>query len=135
MGKRWSERISDLEKSLARLAEAIEDSKKIELSTLKDGVIQRFEFVFELSWKALKIYINSEGIAEAKSPKSTIREAFKMSIIKDGNIWVDMAEDRNLTSHTYEENMANNIYEKIVNKYFNELNSLYDFLKTKEIED
>lgn len=58
------------------MAEVIEDSKKIELSTLRDGVIQRFEFTIELSWKALKFYLNSEGVEEATTPKSTIREAF-----------------------------------------------------------
>ena len=58
--KRWEERLDDLKNALDRLKEAIDDSKKFKLDTLKDGVIQRFEFSLELSWKALKNYLNSQ---------------------------------------------------------------------------
>ncbi|MGL5230198.1 MAG: HI0074 family nucleotidyltransferase substrate-binding subunit, partial [Cetobacterium sp.] len=87
MGKRWSEKIKDLENAVSRLDEAIKDSKKIELSTLKDGVIQRFEFTLELSWKILKTYLMNEGIDCVNTPKSVVREAYKAGIIKNGEIW------------------------------------------------
>ena len=78
--KRWSERIKDLGNAIERLNEAIEDSNNYKLETLKDSVIQRFEFSLELSWKALKNYLNSQGILEATTPKQTIKEAFGIGI-------------------------------------------------------
>ena len=133
MAKRWDERVSDLNNAISRLEESIEDSKKIELSTLKDGVIQRFEFTMELSWKALKNYLNSEGVEEAITPKSTVRAAFKVGIIKNIDIWIKMLDDRNLTSHTYNQLIADEIYERIVDEYFIELRNNFDFLKNKEV--
>lgn len=133
MAKRWEERISDLNNAINRLEEAIEDSKKIELSTLKDGVIQRFEFTVELSWKALKNYLNSEGIDTAITPKSSVREAFKIEIIENVNTWIEMLDDRNLTSHIYNQLIADEIYERIVNQYYKELKNNFEFLKNKEV--
>ncbi|ERT69051.1 nucleotidyltransferase substrate binding protein [Cetobacterium somerae] len=129
MGKRWSEKIKDLENAVSRLDEAIKDSKKIELSTLKDGVIQRFEFTLELSWKILKTYLVNEGIDCVNTPKSVMREAYKAGIIKNGEIWIEMIDDRNLTSHIYSQSMADDIYLRITKKYFKELDLLFHFLK------
>ncbi|UPO98595.1 nucleotidyltransferase substrate binding protein (plasmid) [Cetobacterium somerae] len=129
MGKRWSEKIKDLENAVSRLDEAIKDSKKIELSTLKDGVIQRFEFTLELSWKILKTYLMNEGIDCVNTPKSVVREAYKAGIIKNGEIWIEMIDDRNLTSHIYSQSMADDIYLRITKKYFKELELLFYYLK------
>ncbi|WP_407537679.1 nucleotidyltransferase substrate binding protein [Cetobacterium somerae] len=129
MGKRWSEKIKDLENAVSRLDEAIKDSKKIELSTLKDGVIQRFEFTLELSWKILKTYLVNEGIDCVNTPKSVVREAYKAGIIKNGEIWIEMIDDRNLTSHIYSQSMADDIYLRITKKSFKELDLLFHFLK------
>lgn len=129
MGKRWSEKIKDLENAVSRLDEAIKDSKKIELSTLKDGVIQRFEFTLELSWKILKTYLVNEGIDCVNTPKSVVREAYKAGIIKSGEIWIEMIDDRNLTSYIYSQSMADDIYLRITKKYFKELDLLFHFLK------
>ena len=129
MGKRWSEKIKDLENAVSRLDEAIKDSKKIELSTLKDGVIQRFEFALELSWKILKTYLVNEGIDCVNTPKSVVREAYKAGIIKSGEIWIEMIDDRNLTSHIYSQSMADDIYLRITKKYFKELELLFYYLK------
>ncbi len=129
MGKRWSEKIKDLENAVSRLDEAIKDSKKIELSTLKDGVIQRFEFTLELSWKILKTYLVNEGIDCVNTPKSVVREAYKAGIIKNGEVWIEMIDDRNLTSHIYSQSMADDIYLRITKKYFKELDLLFHFLK------
>lgn len=129
MGKRWSEKIKDLENAVSRLDEAIKDSKKIELSTLRDGVIQRFEFTLELSWKILKTYLVNEGIDCVNTPKSVVREAYKAGIIKNGEIWIEMIDDRNLTSHIYSQSMADDIYLRITKKYFKELELLFHYLK------
>lgn len=133
MGKRWEERIEDLEKAVKRLEEAIEESKKIDFSTLKDGVIQRFEFTLELSWKSLKYFLNNEGVESATTPKSTVKEGFKLGILKNIDIWLEMLDDRNLTSHIYNQAIAEEIYERIVSKYCNELRKNFEFLKEREL--
>lgn len=132
--KRWEERITDLSNALERLNEAIEDSKTYKLETLKDSVIQRFEFSLELSWKALKNYLNDQGVLEATTPKQTVKEAFAKGIIENAEIWMDMINDRNLTSHTYNQTDANAIYENIVSIYYAEMLKNLEKLQTKEIE-
>ncbi|MBN7573926.1 MULTISPECIES: nucleotidyltransferase substrate binding protein [Clostridium] len=135
MDKRLNEKLSDFGKALLRLSEAIDESKSnSKSSTLKDGVIQRFEFCYEICWKLIKYYLESEGIQEAKSPKSTFREGFKIGIIEDGEVWIDMLNDRNLTSHVYDEEVAFDIYEKIISKYFKQMNDIYVLLKSKVVD-
>ena len=134
MAKRWDERISDYKNALERLKESIEESKTINSSTIKDGVIQRFEFTLELSWKVMKYFLNSEGITEAKAPRSTIRSGFNNEIIQNAKLWIDMIEDRNLTTHTYSQSTSDEIYEKIVNTYYEELKQFFLEIKDKEVE-
>jgi nucleotidyltransferase substrate binding protein (TIGR01987 family) len=135
MDKRWNEKLSDFGKALLRLNEAIDESKNNPLSsTLKDGVIQRFEFCYEICWKLIKYYLENEGIQEAKSPKSTFREAFKIGIIQDGEKWIDMLNDRNLTSHVYDEEVAFDIYGKILLTYFKQMNNMHILLKSKVVD-
>ena len=133
MGKRWEERLEDLEKAINRLEEAIEESKKVDFSTLKDGVIQRFEFTLELSWKTLKHFLNNEGVEAATTPKSTVKEAFKLDVLKNIDSWLEMLDDRNLTSHIYNQAIAEEIYERIVSRYCSELRRNFEFLKASEI--
>ncbi|MEI6856508.1 nucleotidyltransferase substrate binding protein [Psychrilyobacter sp.] len=134
MAKRWDERISDYKNALERLKEAIEESKTINSSTIRDGVIQRFEFTLELSWKVMKYFLNSEGLTEAKAPRSTIRTGFNNEIIQDAKLWIDMIEDRNLTTHTYSQSTSDEIYEKIVSSYYEELKTFFLEIKDKEVE-
>lgn len=127
---RYQEKLSDFDKALNRLNEAIEESKNnTKSTTLKDGVIQRFEFCYEICWKVMKMYLENEGIEEAKSPRSTFREAFKVELIDDGEAWIDMLKDRNLTSHVYDEEMAIEIYEKIITKYYSQMQEMCSKLK------
>ena len=132
--KRWEERISDLENAISRLNEAIEDSRNYSIESLKDAVIQRFEFSLELSWKAMKNYLNYQGILEATTPKQTIKEAFANGLIKNGETWIDMLNDRNLTSHTYNQADADEIYKAIVEEYYEEMLSNLNNLKLKDVE-
>jgi nucleotidyltransferase substrate binding protein (TIGR01987 family) len=62
----------------------------------------------------MKYFLELEGIDEAKSPRSTLKEAFQYGLIEDGELWIDMLKDRNLTSHIYDESAALEIYEKII---------------------
>lgn len=82
-----------------------------------DGTIQRFEFTFELAWKLAKYVLDYQGI-EAGSPRDVIKEAFAQNFFKDGNAWIAMLEDRNRTSHVYDEEQVIQIYNKIKKKYY-----------------
>ncbi len=82
----------------------------------KDGVIQRFEFTFELLWKTLKIFLHDKGI-ETKTPKDSLKEAFRIGYIKDEKAFLDMLEDRNKTSHIYDRQTSQEIFERIKNNY------------------
>ena len=76
---------------------------------MRDSSIQRFEFTFELFWKSLKAYAEESGL-EAFSPRDSIRIAFQLGVIQDNPEWFRMLEDRNRTSHTYNEATADSIY-------------------------
>ncbi|MEI8390644.1 MAG: nucleotidyltransferase substrate binding protein [bacterium] len=125
---RWKQRFENFEKAYNLLKEGL-DLKIENLSNLeKEGVIQRFEYTFELGWKTLKDYLEYQGI-KASMTRDTIKEAFAAKIIDNGQAWIDMLEDRNLTSHTYDETKTNEILEKINNFYFKELKQVYNYLK------
>lgn len=106
------------ETALTRLKEAIDLYQKQENPVLLDGTIQRFEFCVELGWKLLKEYLEFEKMGEFNSPRATIKESFRVGLIEDAEKWLDMLDDRNLTSHTYDEEIAKEIYTNIITKYY-----------------
>ena len=116
-----NDKIEQLEKAFENLKiiiEAYEKEKdKIIKDGLRDSIIQRFEFVTELSWNLMKKYLDENLVLEVYSPRSVIKESYKQDLIENGELWLDILEDRNLTSHTYDENTANRIKDNIVNKY------------------
>ncbi|MGO5094034.1 nucleotidyltransferase substrate binding protein [Clostridium sp. LCP25S3_F10] len=126
---RLEERLEDFKKAFKKLKESTD--LKVENDIVIDGVIQRFEFTFEQSWKLMKLYLEYEGIEEAKSPRSTIRAAFKYGIIEDGDAWISMMIDRNKTSHVYDESTAIEIYNSIKSNHVNLLEKLLN--KMEEI--
>jgi nucleotidyltransferase substrate binding protein (TIGR01987 family) len=124
--ERLFEKLNDYKRATARLNEA--SKIQIENDIVYDGVIQRFEFTFELSWKLMKMFLEYNGITEIKSPRTTIREAFTNGLIEDGEQWIDMMVDRNKTSNLYDEEEAKLIYEKIISIYSHLLSNLCDKL-------
>jgi nucleotidyltransferase substrate binding protein (TIGR01987 family) len=105
----------DYHKALHRLEIAL--TKTLDEDDLYlDATIQRFEFTFELAWKLMKAVLEYEGI-EATSPRSSIREAWKQHLIGDAEKWLDMQVKRNLSSHTYNEETAQDIYRHIKEDY------------------
>jgi nucleotidyltransferase substrate binding protein (TIGR01987 family) len=87
---------------------------------VKDAVIQRYEYTFELSWKLMKSILKYQGV-ELTFSREILKESFAVGWINDALIWDNMLIDRNLTSHVYQENKADESYQRIVNTYFNEL--------------
>lgn len=110
--ERLSERISDYLKALAQLEKAAERPKD---EFLRDSVIQRFEFTHELAWKMLKLKLEAEGLL-VRTPRETMQEALQAGLIEDGNLWSDMQKMRNLTSHTYREKLADEVYDFVVTR-------------------
>lgn len=93
---------------------------------LRDGLIQRFEFTFELAWKTLKEMFEDEGLTGLNSPKAVLKEAFAAEIIQDEKLWLNMLVDRNTTSHIYSEDTAILISKNIKEKYTAALEKLKD---------
>lgn len=105
----------DYRRALLRLQTALKKEADLDDMYL-DATIQRFEFCFELAWKLMKAILEYEGI-EANSPRSSIREGWKQGLISDAEEWLDMMEKRNLSSHTYDENVARDIYHEVRERY------------------
>jgi nucleotidyltransferase substrate binding protein (TIGR01987 family) len=105
-------RLDDLAQALDRLEEALAVPETAPLAI--DGTIQRFEFVFELCWKAMKalVELNSPS-AEASSARAAIKAAFAAGWIDDEVAWLDLLDMRNATSHTYREAVTRNVYGRI----------------------
>jgi len=99
--------LTDFNKALARLKEAA--ILPPEQSIHKDATIQRFEFTFELGWKMMQTLVN-ESTNEVYGPKQVIREAAKLGLIDDPVKWFDFLLKRNLSVHTYKEDLAQEVY-------------------------
>ncbi|HEX7648088.1 MAG TPA: nucleotidyltransferase substrate binding protein [Noviherbaspirillum sp.] len=108
--QRLIERRDDLLKAIARLEEACAQPFS---SFIRDAVIQRFEFCWELAWKSLRLRLQQLGI-EALNPRDVFREALSAGLIHDGNGWSEAQKKRNLTSHTYDEKLADEVYAYLV---------------------
>ena len=104
--ERFQQRKADFQKAVTRLEEACAQPEN---SFLRDSVIQRFEFCWELAWKMLKLRLAFLGI-EALSPRDVIRQSLKAGLIQDGNVWTEAQLQRNMTSHTYDEALAITVY-------------------------
>lgn len=110
MYSRLTDRLGDLGRALDRLDQAL--TVPLDNPLAVDGTIQRFEFTFELAWKAMKDALAAEGV-EAKTPKSALRGAFAVGWLDDEEAWLQMLDDRNLSSHVYREEVAAEIYDRI----------------------
>jgi len=124
---RWKQRFANFKKAFAQLTEAVE---RIDvLSQLeKEGLVQRFEYTFELGWKTLKDYLESKGI-DAKYPRDVIKESFRNELIDDGEEWLEMLDKRNAMAHAYDEEVFNEAVREIDAKYYAKLKHVYEFLE------
>ena len=118
---RLEERFETFSTALTRLKEAIDMYKDDKNAVLLDGTIQRFEFTVELAWTTIKEYLEYEKLGEFNSPRSAVKEAYKINLIEDGEKWLEMLDDRNLTNRTYDENTAKEIYRNIITSYYDVL--------------
>lgn len=114
---KFQTKFNNFKNALAALEEAVSDFDKTALLSVRDGVIQRFEFTAELAWKTVREYLIDEGIAEINTPKSVMKAAFSANLVDDEDGWIQILNDRNATSHIYDEDEADKIFERIRSKH------------------
>lgn len=119
---RWKQRFQNFESTLKHLKEAL-DIKDPDIIQ-RAGMIQFFKMSFELCWNMMKDYLEEQGFTDVKSPRESIKKAFETGLITDGHGWLKMMEDRNLTSHAYEEETAKEIEKVIRNNHYKLLKEL-----------
>ena len=125
---RWKQRFENLQSAYQRLQHAIEvNAQTPDNDLIQMALIKAFEMTFELSWKTMKDYLNYNGI-DVKLPREVIKQAFANDIIVNGQLWMDMLEDRNLMAHTYDEARAIKAVNHICQHYIAGLNDLHQYL-------
>ena len=122
--KRYEERRIDLDNAINGLKEGLlQEADDLRI----DGVLQRFEFTFELAWKCIKDYLEMQGVVSSiGSPREIIQLAYKHNIVDDGEKWIEMMLSRNNLSHMYDKNISRNIYDKIKSEYCGLLEKLQE---------
>ncbi len=114
---RWKQRFENFKKALLKLSDAIENEHQ-PTDIVKEGIIQRFEFTHELAWKVMKDFLEYEGEQNITGSRSATRSFFNKNLIKNGQEWMNMIESRNKTIHTYQQEILNEEFNKIITIYY-----------------
>ena len=124
---RWEQRFQNFEKAYLQLKSSVIEVEN--LSDLeKEGMVQRFEYTFELAWKTLKDYLQEQGV-DARFPREVIKQSYHYGLIEDGEIWMVMLDNRNTMAHTYNEKTFRQAVSDIVSNFYPAITSLYHYLK------
>ncbi|MEM1282275.1 MAG: nucleotidyltransferase substrate binding protein [Chlamydiota bacterium] len=125
---RWKQRFENLERAFSFLEKAVSQKEYDELQ--QAGLVQCFEFSFELAWKTMKDFLETMGIS-ASYPREIIKESFKSGLLEDGHIWIQMLDKRNELSHTYNDDQAKKAVRLIREDYFPAIKQVYHKLKNE----
>lgn len=133
---RWQYRFDNYSRAFSLLREAVELQQKRPLSDLeKEGVIQRFEYTWELAWKTIKDYLENEGtVLEKITPKAVIVAALEARIIIRKEDWMRALDDRNRMSHVYSRIVFAEIVNNIDQGYLSLFDQLYEKLLTEVVD-
>ena len=126
---RWQQRFQNFQKARLLLESALALPSPDPIH--RAGIVQFFEMTFELSWKLLKDYLEAQGFTDVATPRSAIKKAFEIGLIQEGRTWLQGLEDRNLMTHTYDENTALQVDALIRETYFPLFNSLSQIIVGK----
>jgi nucleotidyltransferase substrate binding protein (TIGR01987 family) len=126
---RWKQRFQNFEKAFFQFDEAVSSIDKLSVLE-KEGLIQRFEYTFELAWKTLKDYLESQEV-EAKFPREVIKKGFQYEIISDGEMWMEMLEKRNLIAHNYDKEIFEKAVSQVVDLFHPEVKKLFIYFKNQ----
>lgn len=113
---RWVQRLQNWNRALAQLTKFMQRDALNELE--EQGLIQSFEYNHELAWKTQKDYLEDQGYEDLIGSKDVARKAFEVGLVKDGSVWLEMIKSRNLSSHTYNEEVTKKIVTAITDDYF-----------------
>ena len=124
---RWTQRFQNFERAFILLRSALEEKRVEQFNRLEqEGLIQRFEYTYELAWKTAKDYLQDQGvILEEVTPKAVLTAAFAAGLIQDGQTWVDMRLHRNLLSHSYDEATFLTVLKAVEGRYLAALGDLH----------
>ncbi len=115
---RWEQRLSNYAIALAQLTKAVDLAKQRPLTELEQqGLIQAFEFTHELAWNVMKDYFAFQGNPAITGSRDAVRESFSKGLVTDGEGWMEMIKSRNQSSHTYNQKVAAEIADKVLNLY------------------
>lgn len=131
---RWLYRFNSYKRAFKLLSKALDLAGERKLSDLEEeGVIQRFEYTWELAWKLIADLLADDGVSlETKTPKSVIRAAFAAKLIEDGDDWLDALDARNKMAHTYDEADFAKVIEEIRATYFALFSALHKIALDRE---
>ena len=133
---RWMQRFNNYKKALKQLQDAVDLMEERALSILeKQGFIQAFEYTHELAWKTLKDFLENRGNTDIYGSRDATRKAFALGLVDDGEIWMHMIKSRNLTSHTYDENTADEIIGIVKDVYYVQFEKLKFKMEEQEKEE
>ena len=113
---RWEQRFANYTKALAQLTKFVDKGDLSELEA--QGLVKAFEYTFELAWTTLKDFLEFRGQSDIYGSRDAIRKAFQLGVLEDGEGWMDMIKSRNLTSHTYNEEVTEQIRAAVMERYF-----------------
>ena len=133
---RWLRRFQNYQKAFAQLTQAVDLSRQRALSKLEQqGLIQGFEYTHELAWNTLKDFLEARGAAAIFGSRDTTRAAFTAGLIDQGEVWMQMIQSRNQSTHTYNEEMMTQIVTAVIQTYmaeFTKLQSKFEQLRSAE---
>jgi nucleotidyltransferase substrate binding protein (TIGR01987 family) len=121
---RWKQRFSNFIRALDKFSEAIKyvnnckESNAVVSDIVKEGLIQRFEYTHELAWNVMKDYAEYQGNNTIAGSRDASREAFVMKLVDNGEVWMEMIQVRNETSHTYNSEIIEGIFSRIINDFY-----------------
>ena len=128
---RWKQRFYNFKKAFSQFEKGVNLALTKDLSELEDqGLIKAFEFTHELAWKMLKDFLESRGNKDIYGSKDAVRESFRLGLVDNGELWMEMIENRNQTVHTYNLEIAKKIVNAIVHKYYEQ----FDLFRKKFTE-
>lgn len=126
---RWHYRFRNFSRAFNLLHEALEEEAGTLNQLEREGVIQRFEYTFELAWNLLKDRLEHDGVSlPTVTPRQVIRQAFQSKLIQDGDTWTAMLTDRNRMSHTYDLATFDIVIDRIQRRYLTILGELHERL-------
>ena len=132
---RWKQRFQNFDRAFVLLRDALENGPGALNQLEKEGVIQRFEYCFELAWKTIKDYLEEGGFLFVMvTPRQVLKDAYAAKILENGQVWIDMLDHRNLLSHTYSPVVFEQAVEAIHRRYLAGIEHLHDFMHREAMQ-